>query len=106
MKNSCMEHRKHAHEHNSNCGHTAVLHENHTDYLHDGHLHHLHDGHVDEHSIPIDRINPAEGTPHHRCSSHDPEHVHGPSCGHERIPHGDHSDCLVAGHLHYEHAGH
>jgi zinc transport system permease protein len=33
-------------------------------------------------------------------------HVHGPSCGHESIRHGDHVDYLVDGHLHHPHEGH
>lgn len=31
---------------------------------------------------------------------------HGPSCGHEAIPHGDHTDSLVDGHLHHPHGTH
>ena len=29
-----------------------------------------------------------------------------PNCGHEKIPHGDHIDYLVTGHLHHPHDGH
>ncbi|MCA0435967.1 MAG: metal ABC transporter permease [Austwickia sp.] len=34
------------------------------------------------------------------------EHEHGPGCGHEAIPHGDHVDYLHDGHLHAPHHGH
>jgi UDP-2,3-diacylglucosamine pyrophosphatase LpxH len=32
--------------------------------------------------------------------------VHGPDCGHPAVPHGDHVDYLVAGHLHHPHGTH
>jgi hypothetical protein len=32
--------------------------------------------------------------------------THGPGCGHEAVPHGDHVDYLVSGHLHHPHDGH
>lgn len=31
---------------------------------------------------------------------------HGPGCGHEAVPHGDHVDYLVDGHLHHPHGDH
>lgn len=34
------------------------------------------------------------------------EHEHGPGCGHEAIPHGDHVDYLHDGHRHAPHHGH
>lgn len=34
------------------------------------------------------------------------EHTHGPDCGHESVPHGDHVDYLHDGHRHREHDGH
>ena len=34
------------------------------------------------------------------------DHRHGPGWGHEAIPHGDHVDYLVDGHLHHPHDGH
>lgn len=40
---------------------------------------------------------PAEG--HHA-------HEHGPDCGHQAVPHGDHVDYLHGGHRHAQHAGH
>jgi hypothetical protein len=86
---TCTEkhHPNHSHKHGPNCGHTAVRHEGHIDYLHDGHLHHMHEDHVDEHVIAVNAANPVQCTPQTRCS-----HKHGPSCGHEAVPHGDHVD--------------
>ena len=99
-------HTEHPHTHGPGCGHTAIQHEDHQDYVHDGHLHFLHDGHVDEHVLTIGAGNPADCTPDHSCDSHDSGHQHGPSCGHEAIPHGDHVDYLVNGHLHFPHGAH
>ena len=96
----------HSHEHGPSCGHTAVKHNGHTDYLHDGHLHHPHDGHVDEHRIEVNSANPDKCTPRHNCSGHEKSHVHGPTCGHEAVPHGNHVDYLVDGHLHHSHGTH
>lgn len=33
-------------------------------------------------------------------------HQHGANCGHQAVPHGDHIDYLVAGHLHFTHGAH
>ena len=99
-------HEPHDHIHHDTCGHTKIQHENHTDFLHDGHLHHIHDGHIDEHVLPITNQNPQQCTPSHSCTGHDSVHIHGPSCGHEAIPHGDHTDYLVDGHLHFAHDSH
>ena len=99
-------HGDHPHRHGPGCGHTAVRHGDHVDYLHDGHLHHMHDGHVDEHRIEVSATNPDRCTPDHRCASHGADHVHGPGCGHEAVPHGDHVDYLVDGHLHHPHGDH
>ena len=99
-------HENHSHKHGANCGHTAVKHNGHIDYLHDGHLHSLHEDHIDEHQIEISATNPTECTPNHSCSGHDKSHQHGPSCGHEVVPHGDHFDYLVDGHLHHSHQDH
>jgi hypothetical protein len=101
-----MTHEPHAHQHTAGCGHTAIQHGDHVDYLHEGHLHRLHSNHVDECSIPEDARNPARCTPQHDCAGHDTAHRHGPGCGHEAIPHGDHTDYLVNGHLHHPHTGH
>ena len=98
---------KHTHEHGPHCGHTQIEHEGHTDYLHDGSLcHQEKDGQVTEHSIPISQSNPDACTPAHQCGSHDAQHVHGPGCGHQAVPHGDHTDYLVDGHLHHPHGNH
>jgi hypothetical protein len=95
---TCAErhHPDHVHQHGPNCGHAAIRHDGHVDYLHDGHLHHMHGDHVDEHIIAISATNPVHCTPEIRCSGHE----HGPNCGHEAIPHGDHFDYLVNGRLH------
>ena len=42
----------------------------------------------------------------HQCAGHDAEHVHGPTCGHRAVSHGDHVDYLVGDHLHNVHGGH
>ena len=99
-------HADHTHVHSLACGHTAIKHDGHTDFLHDGHLHHPHEGHVDEHTLEVSAANPADCTNGHACNGHDAQHVHGANCGHEAVPHGDHSDYLVAGHLHHPHNGH
>jgi hypothetical protein len=96
-----IHHSNHTHKHGSGCGHTAIRHDGHIDYIHDGHLHHMHGDHVDEHVLSVDATNPAHCTTGTKCS-----HTHGPNCGHEAIPHGDHVDYLVAGRLHHPHGGH
>ena len=98
-------HDDHPHVH-GDCEHLAVLHGDHTDYLHDGHLHATHAGHIDEHRLAVDATNPAACTPNHRCDGHDETHAHGSRCGHDAVPHGDHIDYLVAGHLHHAHSAH
>ena len=40
----------------------------------------------------------------HKHDNH--SHEHGPGCGHEAVPHGDHTDYLVGGHLHHPHGDH
>jgi hypothetical protein len=98
-------HEKHDHVHGAGCGHTAIRHGDHVDYLHDGHLHKPHDGHYDECSLEVSAANPEVCEPH-TCSGHDANHAHGPNCGHPAVPHGDHVDYLVDGHLHHPHDGH
>jgi len=88
-------HSGHDHVHDDACGHVAIRHEGHIDYLHDGHLHREHDGHFDECLIGVDARNPAACTPAHSCPGHEAVHVHGEACGHETVPHGDHTDYLV-----------
>ena len=100
------QHENHDHVHGPQCGHTGIMHDGHIDYLHDGHLHHQHEGHIDEHVIDITLSNPEDCTPGHECAVHATEHMHGPGCGHETVPHGDHIDYLVDGHLRYPHDGH
>ena len=96
----------HAHVHGPGCGHVAVVHEGHLDYVHDGHLHSPHGDHQDEHSLAVNEQNP-DGCRGVDCDEgHDPGHVHGPGCGHEAVPHGDHVDYLVGDHLHHQHDGH
>lgn len=99
-------HEGHDHQHAAGCGHTAIQHKGHTDYLHDGHLHHQDGEHVEEHAIEVDGQNPDSCTPEHQCEGHEKGHVHGPDCGHEAVPHGDHVDYLVKGHLHHPHGDH
>jgi hypothetical protein len=100
-------HPNHSHQHGNGCGHTAIEHEGHVDYLHDGHLHHpKSDGTVEEHALAVGGTNPDACTPGHACSGHEAGHQHGPGCGHEPVPHGDHVDYLVDGHLHHPHNGH
>lgn len=95
-----------SHQHGAGCGHTAISHEGHTDYLQNGHLQHQEAGRVDEHALGVSQANPASCTPNHECGGHDARHEHGSGCGHEAIPHGDHTDYLVSGHLHHPHGGH
>ena len=106
MNTEHIVHENHPHQHGETCGHTAIEHDGHTDYLHSGHMHHLHEGHVDEHKLEVSASNPDDCTNGHACNGHDASHTHGPSCGHEAVPHGDHVDYLVNGHLHHPHEGH
>jgi zinc transport system permease protein len=41
---------------------------------------------------------------HREAESH--PHEHGPDCGHEAVPHGDHVDYVHDGHRHAPHEGH
>ena len=99
-------HQDHPHQHGKSCGHTAIEHNGHTDYLHDGHLHSPHQDHVDEHALEVNAANPAGCTAGHNCSGHPAGHKHGPNCGHPAVPHGDHVDYLVDGHLHHPDGDH
>jgi hypothetical protein len=91
------------HEHGTGCGHTAVQHDGHTDYLQDGHLHHEEGGRIEEHVIAVSDANP-DG--HTQAVSGPGDHEHGADCGHESVPHGDHSDYLVDGRLQHQHGDH
>jgi hypothetical protein len=86
--------------------HTAVKHRGHTDYLENGHLLHREGGKVEEHTIEVDVQHPDRCTGDHEIGGHPKGHVHGPNCGHEVVPHGDHVDYLVNGHLHHPHGNH
>ena len=99
-------HDRHDHQHKEGCGHRTVDHDGHRDYVHDGHLHYVHGDHCDEHAIAVSAKNPDGCTTDHDCRTHPPEHRHGPGCGHEAIPHGDHVDYVVRDHLHHPHDGH
>ncbi len=95
------------HVHGPSCGHVQIEHEGHVDYLDEGTLcHQEKGGRVSEHVIAASKQNPVVCTPEHDCGQHEARHVHGPGCGHEAVPHGDHIDYLVAGHLHHPHDGH
>ena len=96
----------HDHSHGPGCGHTAVEHVGHTDYLKEGHLQHQEGSKVAEHRIEISAANPAGCHKLDGNTGHDAKHKHGPGCGHEAVPHGDHVDYLVDGHLHHQHGDH
>ncbi|MCG3173287.1 MAG: hypothetical protein GMKNLPBB_01465 [Myxococcota bacterium] len=100
------QHPHHDHQHGPHCGHQKITHNNHVDYLHDGHLHHPTSAGVEEHVIEVTASNPDACTPAHQCGGHAAGHQHGPGCGHPAVPHGDHVDYLVNGHLHHPHGGH
>ena len=99
-------HENHSHDHGANCAHSKVKHAGHVDYLHDGHMHHVHEGHIDEHAVEVSTANPNVCTDAHACGGHEANHKHGVDCGHEPVPHGDHTDHLVQGHLHHGHGAH
>lgn len=103
-------HPDNGHQHGSDCGHTVVKHIDHLDYLHDGHLHHpvgpTGSTLVEDHFLEVSAENPERCTPDHGCGGHEVGHKHGPSCGHEAVPHGDHVDYLVNGYLHHPHGDH
>jgi len=97
---------KHSHTHGPGCGHTAIEHEGHTDYLHDGHLCHQEGNKVEEHRVAVSNTNPDGCRKFTGTAGHDGKHKHGPGCGHEAVPHGDHIDYLVDGRLHHQHGDH
>ncbi len=99
-------HAEHAHHHGPTCGHVALKHGDHIDYLHDGYLHHQNGDAVDEHVIEVTSKNPSRCTPEFGHKGHEAGHVHGSGCGHEGVPHGDHTDYLVDGRLHHPHGNH
>jgi hypothetical protein len=86
------------HDHSSN---TGIRHGDHVDYLHDGEMHHEGATGMEKHSLEVTVTNP-DG-----CREVDAGgHSHGPDCGHEQVPHGDHTDFLVDGRLQHEHGDH
>ena len=99
-------HEGHTHVHSDSCGHAKIKHGDHTDFLHEGHLHSVNNGEINEHKIEVSLKNPNECTPNHTCQGHSKDHEHGVECGHEAVPHGDHLDYLVDGHLHHAHGTH
>ena len=86
----------HRHTHGPGCGHESVIHESHVDYLHDGHMHSEHGDHYDEHTMEVSSANPDACNPVSCAGQHQGEDV----------PHGDHTDTLVNGHLHHRHGDH
>ncbi|HEX4514754.1 MAG TPA: hypothetical protein VH054_14495 [Polyangiaceae bacterium] len=64
----------------------------------------MHGDHVDEHELDASK-NPTACAAHD-CKAHAAPHTHGPSCGHETIPHAGHVDYVVDGHLHHPHGEH
>ena len=96
----------HTHAHGPGCGHIGVEHKGHVDYLENGHLKHVRGEFTDDHVIEVTATNPDRCAPEHRASGHTKAHQHGPGCGHEAVPHGDHKDYLVDGRLHHPHGDH
>src|SRR3984893_13898091 len=100
---TCTEahHPDHVHQHGPNCGHTAIRHDAHVDFMTaictacTGIM-------LTSISSRSEPRTPVHCTPEIRCSGHE----HGPNCGHEAIPHGDHLDYLVNGRLHHTHGDH
>ena len=95
-------HKNHEHKHAAGCGHTEVKHDGHVDFLHDGHLHALEKGAAVEHKLAVNDTFPAGEKP----VKHADAHKHGAGCGHDAIPHGDHTDYAVDGKLHHAHGDH
>jgi hypothetical protein len=95
-----------SHIHGPACGHIAVRHRGHTDYLDHGHLQHVQGSQVEEHVIEVTEMNPDRCSPEHKARGHESTHQHGPDCGHEAVPHGNHIDYLVDGRLHHSHGDH
>ena len=99
-------HSGHSHRHGPGCGHRTIVHGQHVDYLHDGHLHCVQGETTVERVIGATTDNPVTCTLGHECDGHPDDHTHGAGCGHEQVPHGDHVDHLVGGHLHHQHGRH
>ena len=58
------------------------------------------------HVIEVTETNSDRCSPEGRVHGHESTHQHGPDCGHEAVPHGDHIDYLVNGRLHHPHGDH
>jgi len=95
-------HEHHDHAHGPECGHVAIEYDGEICYLHDGHLHKKHGEHYHCVRIEFSEQNPDGCNPIESQSGH----VHGPECGHELVPHGDHFDYLVDGRLYHQHGDH
>jgi hypothetical protein len=52
-------------------GHTGMIHDGHIDCLHDGHLHHVNGDKVEEHTLAVNKTNPADCTPKPACKGHE-----------------------------------
>ena len=95
-----------SHSHGPGCGHTAIKHDGHTDYLENGHLYHQEGNTLEDHVVAVSKTNPDGCRKFAGPIGHDTKHKHGPGCGHEAVPHGDHIDYLVDGRLHHPHGDH
>ena len=86
------------HQHGPECGHKKIPHGNHVDYLKE-------DGTLEcvegTHSVAVSEKNPNVCKP-----INDSVHIHGPTCGHQKVMHGDHVDYLVDGTLEHPHGSH
>ena len=101
------QHANHSHQHGPNCGHTAIKHDGHVDYLHDGHLHHVKARRLGRRACPGSRA-PRTPPPASRSTmAASPRRTTSRSCLRPpAVPHGDHVDYLVEGHLHHPHGDH
>ncbi|HEY2049940.1 MAG TPA: hypothetical protein VGH03_11385 [Caulobacteraceae bacterium] len=86
-------------------GRIGVRHGDHVDYLDHGRLLHEKSGRIEEHRIEVSERNPDTCDPARRVKA-EAGHVHGPNCGHEAVPHGDHIDYLVDNRLQHPHGDH
>jgi hypothetical protein len=94
-------HQSQLHTHGPGCEHATIGHRDHEDYLRDGRLEHVHGGAIESHTLEVSDANPDACTPAHACGGHAAGHQHGPTCEHAAVPHGDHVDYVVNGHLHH-----
>jgi len=82
-------------------GHATTAHDDHKECVQGGHRDHVAGGRAHGHQFDVGKSNPAACTPEHACGAHAADHVHGTGCSHEAVPHGDHTDYVVNGHLHH-----